>query len=180
MRASGHPREREFGLYVSGLMDDREQATFEAHVGDCPACQAQLQREAELEVLLLEVAQQPEPVGIAPKPPIHRAERWGRAACGALATAAAVLLTLSHPTQWVEIGASPASVAEQAVADAPSLDTQETSCAPADGPACAMDSMMALATYPPEGLETGDDAGSCWLDEHGIDPRCVSSDPTYL
>lgn len=168
-----HLSERCISLYVMGLMEPAEIEQVEAHVDDCPPCLTRLEQEARFETLLLQAQ---EPSIPQPPPAPARAERWGRAACGVLATAASVLLMLSDPARFVEIGLVGESSAPSQNVSA-ELDDDAT-CIPTEDPICDDEPLtLALATYPPEAPDAFEGGGSCWLDDRGIDPLCVSSDP---
>jgi hypothetical protein len=86
------------GVYVLGAADVGERARVEAHLPDCPACQAELIRLAPLPGLLADVpsglrpeGKQPgEAAGQAPGRTRARPDRWWRAAAVAACVAAIV------------------------------------------------------------------------------------------
>ncbi len=56
MRSEQHVSSEDVERYVAGVMDVDDIPAFEAHVGECEACGRSLQREAALDMALLEAA----------------------------------------------------------------------------------------------------------------------------
>jgi anti-sigma factor RsiW len=89
---SGHLTPEALELYILGALDAEPSLALEAHAATCTACAAALQREARLELGLLEVARAPASLQG------FRRRRLQLGVAGlAAAAAAAVLLLLVQP-----------------------------------------------------------------------------------
>jgi hypothetical protein len=89
-----HPDDRAIESFVLGTLDASsiDRGAFVAHVSRCDACAAKLQREARLEVALVEVRASL-PIARAPRP-APRVLRWTPRAAGAVAVALAAAALL--------------------------------------------------------------------------------------
>jgi anti-sigma factor RsiW len=90
---SGHLNPEGLEQYIQGALDGDEARALEAHAGSCARCAAALQREARLELGLLEVARAP----VSLRAFRGRRARLGAAAAVLAATAAAALAFLVQP-----------------------------------------------------------------------------------
>ena len=107
--------------YVIGALDEAELAAVEAHVMECPACEARLQREAQLDLAFTAVAQQVE----RPRKSIHFGAPLAIAGSALAMAAAMILWVLPHgDVERAPSVEEPAPIATEINADASTATAQ--------------------------------------------------------